>query len=456
MTEKNALDYSIRKFASDVGKGSELQSIKLTRFVDIDGRDFLKFNFPVCGNLSSADLMVIYSAMGGFETFVVGNAERGRRDRVIRETLGLKNVHSVPELDVPVERDSGPSARDSLSFTNTQRRAFAALPVGVSQGLVLEVAADLPLMYRLHHHAVHLSRDADFALDLNAVCRMKSLVPSFARNGYDVVKNSSGDAVRVKENNVFAHNIRSVRHNVPLFRFLYENRNGGGYLRPSYLFGSLGFLGASGRLARLFTSCSRSGRDGCGTALGEVKQYMKVRGDPSCAVSYRSVVNVFNALLSPSFFRKRVFVDATNDDIFSCWDVDGLNNDYLGYRALFRENFDRLDRIMPYSEEVYKVHEAMDERAPDDCVETGMFFEARYIRFVQKLMRRLRDDDYLRSLGIGDDVIDRLPVGSVEDSLFDMVPAGQERDMVCDLASHLESFCMPAYSRDVELYRNIA
>ncbi|MBN1544080.1 hypothetical protein JW898_01305 [Candidatus Woesearchaeota archaeon] len=455
MTECEAYGSMVRKFASDVMRGSELRTLKLNRFVDSEGYDFLKFNFPVCGNLSSADLMVIYCAMEGFDTYVVGNAERGRRDRVIRGALGLDNIFSVPELDIPVEHGAAAMSMGMLSFTNTQERGFSAIPGLGGRELVLEVAADQPLMYDFYRHAIELSRrdDVDFAVNLNAVSLMKGLVPSFSRNGYDKVVNSLGREVVVKENNNFAQDLVSVRHNRPVFRFIYENRNGGSYFAPQHLLRSMGVGPALGRLGRLLVECCRVGGDDAGAFLGELEDYARERGGLGRAIPYSVLVGVFSILFSPDVFRRRVHVDATNDDIFSCWDMDGLNNDFLSYRSLFRRNFSGLGRILPFSEEVYRVDAALEDAGKTGGVMACSVFDTRYRSFVNGLIWRLRNPDYLCSLGLDGDAVDmvRDVAGSgLEESLV----AGELSDYsaVERLEGHLAFHCLPRYANDCGVY----
>jgi|GEM_PF-5158099 len=453
MTERMAYDYTLMKFAEDVAKGRELRTLKLTRFVDSDGYDYLKFNFPVCGHLSSADLMVVYCAMAGFSTYVVGNAERGRRDDVIRRTLGLDNIRSVPELDVPVELDAGASARDGLRFTNTQRRGFSALPAEKRHELILEVAADQPLMYDVARHAVDLSRDADFAINFNAVNLMKLRIPSFIRNGYDRVVNSAGDDVLIKENNNFAQNMRSVEHNRPLFRFLYENRNGGRYFSFSHLATSLGLRGAAVRAARFLIEGMHVTEPYAGALVDELQMYAKSRRTLGRAAPYCVLRSVVNSLLSPSLFRQRAYVDATNDDIFSCWDMDGLNNDYLAYRDLFRRNFNDLGRMIPFADQVYMVHDAFDKEGPGNGMMVDMLFDSKYISLVRGLMWRIHNKSYMRDLGISDDTIDMIEQSGIEDVLFDRAPP--EVKMIDDLERHLAESCLPGYAQNRDTYEQL-
>ncbi|MBW2971418.1 hypothetical protein KY359_00125 [Candidatus Woesearchaeota archaeon] len=456
MTEAQAYAYAIRKFASDVARGSELRTFKMMRFVDSEGFDTSKFTFPVCGNLSSADLMVVYCAMAGFNTVVVGNAERGRRDQVIRETLGLENILSVPELDLPVELDDGRAAMNALSFTNTQRRGFAALNGIPDTRLVLEVAADQPLMYDVYRHAVDLSKEeVDFAINFNAVNLMKSMVPSFVRNGYDKVFNSRGEEVVFKENNNFAQDRISMEHNPPLFRFLYENRNGGRYLAPQNLVRGINALSLVGRLGHLiFVEGFRVRKDTPNGLIDEIWEYGIKRRTLGKTAPYSVLMSVVNAAASPTLLSQRAYVDATNDDIFSCWDMDGWNNDFLGYRTLFRRNFSNLGRILPFAEQVYRVDEVLAKKGREEGITTESYFQTRYHSFVRGLMWRLRNRDYLRSLHLSGRTADKV-TEAVRDSGIEVAMLGGESgdvQMIVDLERHLETHCMQRYQRDREQY----
>ncbi|MBW2965346.1 hypothetical protein KY363_07860, partial [Candidatus Woesearchaeota archaeon] len=367
------------------------------------GYDFLKFNFPVCGNLSSADLMVIYAALNGFNVFVVGNAERMLRDAVIVKTLGLRNVQSIPELPFDARADPERAA-SMLSFTNTQHRGYAAIP---PNGLVLEMAADQPLLYNTFRHAIDLSRPAHLAINLNAVTLMKEQVPTFTRNGYDKVVNSEGQEVVIKENNNFAQTKLSAEANAPVFSTIYERRNGGRYLTATGLIKRLGPRAFLQKLVRIIKAVPH---------IPHLASYIKQRRTLKRAASYESLNAFMNAMLSPYWLKDAVHVDATNDDIFSCWDMDGLNNDYLGYKAIFQRNFNNLGAIMPYAEEAYKVHEAMGK--------AGLGEQA-FNRHYESLRHRLllmMGQDQLHSLGIEEDVAGR--VRQVCSAVFDGSPNG--------------------------------
>ena len=446
MTEKDALAYSIRKLADDVSHGRKLQTIKLTRFIDEAGWDFLKFNFPVCGNLSSADLMVMYCALGGFRTYVVGNEERARRDAVIRRTLKLTNIHSVRELEIPISVIGPEEASRQLCFVNTQMRGFSALPEAKRSELVMEMAADQPLLYNPFRHALDLSvPETEFAINLNAVSLMQKKVPAFIRNGYDKVVNSRGEEVVIKENNNFAQTMESVEHNAPLFRMVYNRRNGGKYFSVPHLIREFGIDNALEVLASVFMRFPQLALVG-----PEMKEYAAQRKQLGRAASYYALRTVFNTVLSPSAIRDLVHVDATNDDIFSCWDMDGLNNDYLGYLDLFRDNQLCLSRIMPYEEQVYQVDRAIAKHAKRDGLMTEAAFEQKYDALVNKIISRLKDRDYLRSIGIDDATIEKIDVSDLERNLKEMRP--QEEGMVLDLEHHLATQCLGEFERDRILY----
>ncbi len=443
MSKKDAMAYSVRKLADDVRKGKELQTFKLARFIDDDGWDFLKFNFPVCGNLSSTDLMVIYSAMNGFNTFVVGNAERGRRDAVISRTLGLENINSVSELSVPLEVDYRPERKIELSFTNTQERGFSALPDDNPDKLILEMAGDQPLLYDTFRHALDLSVDrVDFAINLNAVSLMKLLVPSFRRNGYDKAWNSRGEDVEFKENNNFAQNRYSVNENRRLFDFLYGNRNGGKYAQVAKAIWAVSPCKILARIPQI------------AGIFGELKSYFAGRRNLEGSVSYETLRKVFNIAASPAVLDDRVYVDATNDDIFACWDMDGLNNDFLGYAYLFQRNMGDLSAIMPYAEEVYKVDEALAHAGKAEGVMIEREFRSKYDKLAINVAVHLSDPQYMRSLGIDDDAIDTIRAKKVDMDIFDRVITDPQ--MIRDLESHLKEHYLPAFHVDKDKYRFMA
>jgi hypothetical protein len=444
MTEGEAIAYSVRKLADDVANGRALKTIKITRFVDSSGYDYLKFNFPVCGNLSSADLMAIYCMMGGFDTFLVGNCERARRDDVIRQTLGARNLHSVPELDVPAFMDIG-NAREELSFINTQKRGFSALPEEARSRLVLEMAADQPLLYDVSRQALDLSVDGvDFAINLNAINLMKQRVPLFIRNGYDKVVNSRGEEVVIKENNNFAQTHSSVIANASTFGVLYDRRNGGSYLSIAHLIGGMNIADA----ARLFARTFARPRD-LAAATPELARYFIARRELGRAASYRTLSTVLNIVMSTSTLDDRVHVDATNDDLFACWDVDGWNNDFVGYKNLFDANLDHLEDIMPYAEEVYKVNEALG-RAKNAM--SANEFTHKYTSLARKIIILVKDKDRLRALGIKDETIDRMQGIGIENMLSSQ--AAPEREMITDLRRHLREQYLPGFYTNRERYRS--
>jgi hypothetical protein len=441
MTEEEAIAYSVRKLADDVAHGRALKTVKITRFVDVSGYDYLKFNFPVCGNLSSADLMATYCVMAGFETFVVGNPERAIRDDVIRKTLGTAKLHSVPELDVPASIDPA-RAREELSFVNTQLRGFSALPEERRSRLVLEMAADQPLLYDVYRQALDLSVDADFAINFNAINLMKRRVPSFVRNGYDKVVNSRGEEVVIKENNNLAQNHRSAVANAPTFRMLYDRRNGGSYLSLTHLLRSMDAVEAAKLLARGMVRAPR-----LAAVAPELARYLADRQKLGRAASYAALSTVLNTVLSTSTLEDRVHVDATNDDIFACWDMDGWNNDYLGYRNLFDREIDHLQEIMPFADAVYMVNDALGEtkhimRAQD--------FQRKYTALAQKIIRLARDRDRLRAIGIDDATIDKMQELDLENMLCSQ--SAPEQAMIKDLQTHLRADYLPTFSSDKERY----
>lgn len=430
-SEEDGLAYSIRKLADDVRRGRELTTLKLTRFIDdrdgccSSGYDYLKFNFPVCGNLSSADLLVVYSALNGFNTFVVGNAERSERDAVIVNTLGLKNVLSVPELDFDA-RHAPESASRELSFVNTQKRGYAAIP---SKGLILEMAADQPLLFNTFRHALDLSyEDTHFAINLNAVTLMKKLVPEFIRNGYDKVTNSLGREVIIKENNNFAQDKLSVKANAPVFGTVYARRNGGNYFSAEELLKIVGVKGLFRRIVHLGKLVPHT---------PNLVRYFKQRKTLDKAVSYKAMNAFLNAMLSPYWLKDSVRVDATNDDIFSCWDMDGLNNDYLGYKTIFDRNFDNLKALMPYAEEIYKVHDALGK------AELGQKeFAKHYDNLRQKILARLTPES-MHELGIEDDIADK--VRDICTAMFE--------DIKIDHLAGIEQHAKVAYRKQFEQHR---
>ena len=396
MPKEVAAASALRKLARDVSQGKGLQSLKLTRFVDdIKRWDVLKFNFPVCGNLSSADLMTVYATLGGFKTYVVGNEERRRRTEVIRQVLRLEDVIFVPELDVPVERDAGTTSQQMLSFVNTQTRGFSALP-SEQNGLVLEVAADQPLLYDLFRHASDLAIPGiDFAINLNAVNLMQHVVPSFIRNGYDHVYTSRGECVVFKENNVYAQTPRSQRANRYLFNTLYANRNNGAYMRWWDVVRTMGAKLPEKLLRVLLRP------DNLLMHVPELVEYGVHRGDGAIA-SYATLCGVFNFFASCSLHRNTVHVDATNDDIFSCWDMDGLNNDYGGYKRFFDSHYSSLASVMPlpYAEALYVVDEALGRA---EGVMTAARFRGYYNRFIAEINAKIHGPEYLHSIGITDE-----------------------------------------------------
>jgi hypothetical protein len=444
MPEEDAISYTVRKLADDVAKGRSLTTLKLTRFIDGDdgsgmyaGYDHLKFNFPICGNLSTADLMLIYCAMNGFDVFVVGNAERGRRDALIAETLNLSKVHSIPELDFPASADPEKAARQ-LKFVNTQRRGYAAIP---HNSLVLEMAADQPLLYNTYRHALDLSVDASLAINLNAVTLMKQAVPSFVRNGYDKVVNSQGQEVVIKENNNFAQDKLSARLNEPVFGTIYAGRNGGKYLGFSELASR---LRPAGLLRRLFGVCKMMHR------MPELVSYLKQRKTLGKAVSYGTLQSFMNAMLSPYWLKKGAHVDATNDDIFACWDVDGLNNDFLTYRTIFDRNFGNLAKIMPYAKEVYRVHEAIGKRGDSLGITTRDSFRHTYEKMCFKILGKLSPAS-LESMHVDEETIETLCAtgtailtnGHSHNRLFD------------DIERYASTTYLQGFERSREEYRRI-
>lgn len=451
MPKEAAMAYAVRKLAADIEQGKGLESVKLTRFVTGDsgsgtGWDFLKFNFPVCGNISSADLMTIHAALEGFKVYVVGNEERRRRTRVIQDTLVLENIFFVPELDTPVEQEYGRTAQRTLSFVNTQERGFRAVPERTG-ALVLEVAADQPLLYDFYRHALDLSKpNVDFAMNLNAVNLMQVLVPSFVRNGYDRTYNSRGQAVTFKENNVHAQNHRSQEANRNLFNALYANRNNGHYLKWWRVVKNLGV-----KLPEKLLRCAVR-PDNLLVHGRELVHYGLQRGNGDFFVSYATLQGVFNFFVSHGVTRNAVYIDATNDDIFSCWDMDGLNNDFVGYKRLFDRNYGSLEALLPYAQAVYEVDAAL---ARADGFMTAMRFRDYFNSYVAEINRRLHDPAYLRSIGIKDDTIDRLASVTIEAEIGqDMriqngVPATHLDDLELYLAGHY----FPEFRRHEEKYR---
>jgi hypothetical protein len=447
MTEEDAIAYSILKLTDDVAHGRRLQTVKLTRFVDNEGWDFLKFNFPVCGNLSSADLMVIYAGMNGFETYVVGNAERARRDSLIRRTLQLENVHSVAELDPALQVTTLDAAMRELSFVNTQRRGFAALPPEKRSQLVLEMAADQPLLYNTFRHALELSVEGmDLALNLNAVSKMRERVPSFIRNGYDKVENSLGEEVVIKENNNFAQNAESAARNEPVFRMIYSRRNGGKYLSIGALLKEFGKWNLAKALASAMTRLPE-----IMIVIPEMQEYLEHRKQLKKAASNFAMHTILNAVLSPRYTKDTVHVDATCDDLFACWDMDGLNNDYLGYRNLFEDNFMDLGRIMPYAEQVYRVNEEMERRGHEEGITTASAFERKYAMLAEKIISRINDGIYLdERLHINRDRIGMLQASGVEDQLLSK--QCPEPKMIEDLEVHLATVCLQEFEQSRQRY----
>jgi hypothetical protein len=436
-SEAEAVASAVRKVARDVRNGAALQTVKIPRFIQC-GFDFQKFNFPICGNVSPVNLLTISAARSGLDTYIVGNEDTRRSTAVVTETLGLRNVHFIPELDISVESDPA-QAKKILSFTHTQARAFEYMPVSDDE-LVLEVAADQPMKFNFYRMARDLDvAEVDFAINLNAVNLMQMQVPSFKRNCYFGCYNSQGQRVELKENNNFAQNNISRKANRSLFHFLYNNRNSGKFitnfaamlaqravrlaLRPDELFLRAPVLPYYGALGRRL----------------------------SHAPAYETLQGVFNIFASPGFLSDRAHVDGTNDDVFACWDMDGLNNDFVGYHEFFARNKGDLGKVFPFADDVYRVSESIQKRGG---IITEQAFREKYNSFLRVIEEKLHNPAYLRSLNVGDETIDKLAAINVDTEIgMDLrIKNGVDHSHLADLENYVRDIYMPRFERDRELY----
>ncbi|MBW2967021.1 hypothetical protein KY362_00900 [Candidatus Woesearchaeota archaeon] len=239
-----------------------------------------------------------------------------------------------------------------------------------------------------------------------------------------------------------------MQNNKGLFDFLYGNRNGGAYLNVMRALWEVGpgkLLARSPEILAMVPDLKRyiSGRKHIVDSVS--------RGVPHGGVpSYDVLSKVFNIVVSPSLLEDRVYVDATNDDIFACWDMDGLNNDFLGYKMLFDRNMHNLCAIMPFADKVYVVDEAMARAGEGGGVMTARRFSGKYDKLAILAAVHLNDPAFLRQAGIDDDTIDRMRELHLDQRLMDReVP---EQGMVQDIEAHLKGFYLPALSVDEAKY----
>jgi len=409
-TPHEALQSMVAKIRDDESNKRALQTIKLSRFNNL-GFDFIKFNFPVCGNLSSTDLLALHSTMNGFDVYVVGNEETRIRMAAVSK-IAKRPITFIPELDTPALHD--PHAHKKLSFVNTQQRGYDVIFSRKNPRLVLEIAGDLPLLFDTYHHALWHDQDADLVMNLNNIGQMKQHLPSFNRNAYDRLINSKGEDVYIKEGNIFAQSKQSVAMNKKVFEKLYANRNAGKYL-------NLGTL-LIPTIARLTKTIGWEGIKGFGS-------YLSQRRDLPTPAPYAYLYEGANAL-----FKGHIHVDATNEDIAACWDLDGLNNDYVAYKQFFDTHFNDLATFMPHADEIYKLDEILSNTP-------GIMTKKNFPPLFNTLLLSL-------NLQLGNDILD-LHLNTKGQLLTRENPVFQS-----ELEQYLKEVALPRYHQSKERYQS--
>ncbi|RME78286.1 hypothetical protein D6774_01585 [Candidatus Woesearchaeota archaeon] len=371
-TEQEAIEEGIVKLLSDVKAGRSLQTLKGCRHITRSSYDFSKHRAPVVGHLTGSEHAALCALEQGFNIYVVGPREIGEDMRELSKDLG-KPITFIPELECDV-RDH-PQAKKALSHANTQRRGYQRIFEEQPHAQVMEVAGDLVAFYNYRALATEFeARQADFVWDLNALDLMIEDMQRFNRNGYLTLKNSAGRVIKeVKENNVLMMNQRSFEAAFGHADSLYDERNGGSFIR-TLIFSLINPLTQVELRDRVYA----------------VRKLLAtyVHNTVSSKVP-RGVIHADRAskIVSDSLGCDAV-IDATARDITCCWDMDGWNNDYAFYKTFYERTWDNLEKVHPYAERIKELSSSNYRRLRTEE------FASEFNAFIQRVNAYIKDPVY--------------------------------------------------------------
>ena len=338
-TQEKGVQSAFNKLLKDKKAGRELQTCKLPRYF-AQNRDFLKFGFRQYQELSTLDFVVVSALMTNLPVYVVTSADLCEEVKFAAKVLG-KKITAIPEFDVPLSEHPDPAKVLSASYT--QSRGYAHIFKDNPQARVAEITGDLPFFYNIFQQAKGFTFESDLYANLNALDLMRSCMKTFKRNGYFSFKNSEGRISDCKEPNLLFVNQKGAESFLGQMNDLYQSRNGGDFRKVILK-----------KIANPFSP------------VPILNQYESVKILGKTLLSSMFSSSIERGIIPHNLAGKvasqalgcRVTIDATNWDPTSCWDNDGLNNDYLFSRRFFEQNWSELSLIHPHADALNEVNNA--------------------------------------------------------------------------------------------------
>ena len=215
-------DRKIRKKAKkDMKRGSACVSYNFRRAEGTDIDHDNKFLMPLVGHIPVVAFQVVYAAMQGLNTAVVGSEEVGRVVEAIQNSTSIPYENSRKIIFMP--------EGEQLSLGNSIAAGVAGLPLGEDDPFLF-IAADIPFAFDY----VDLLNDSDWVvydviMNLNSRQAIfpdgKEFIP---RNYYHAITMRNGEVHEWKEPNMWQFSMPAMKNILHTTEVAYGSRQNGG------------------------------------------------------------------------------------------------------------------------------------------------------------------------------------------------------------------------------------
>jgi len=341
------VDRKTRKQAEKyLKKNPDFRNYKIKRVAGTE-IDELKHLMPIVGNIPSVVFQIVYAAMMGVRTSIVGSSQVGRVVEAIKDS-GVLPKRSLDDLIFIHEGDE-------LSLRRTIDNGYKGLGIDKKTPLLF-ISADIPFAFDYQGHLCDPDwQDHIAVLNFNSRQTIFKGNDFFSRNYYQVFMDGN-IAHEVKEPNIWGftgEGIEGIRKFIDVF---YSNRNGGGFSLPKVL------MKGPGKYVRLMRELEKSERKEVNRCLFTFVA-RKLGFDYKDVARFSTVENMASVL-----FDGPVRVKADHDSWTMLRDIDAWH-DLFFYQQVVetalhkygKENFGQLTKINPYAEQIWALQDVMTE-----------------------------------------------------------------------------------------------
>jgi hypothetical protein len=324
---KEADKKTIDKLIDDLVNSKECVSANLHRSLVCNSIDDLKGLYPIYDHTPMIVFVILNALEYNVPVAIVGSKEIKLIVEVIKDKLKDKG-------DLLLFEHEG--LNPSVSKTKSKLVKKHNLE---KNEVMLFLPIDLPFCYGLYQFLKEV-KEYDFVYYLNALEKVFNGIRLFNRNYYDVVKDSDGKILHIKEANIMSYKGSAFPHLLPLFDTLYEKRKGGAYL--------LGFT------ATVFPKIAQYPLKGPKHLFHVLSYYLSKKlgfNSHSIAYSINQLDDLANLLINDNDIINRAKIKF-HDDPFAVRDGDALHD--IVYFRLVSENIvkkygkDGLQYVFPY------------------------------------------------------------------------------------------------------------